>query len=204
MTDVTIASVLGLIGGTLSLFELSGSSSFRLLTTPSASSGATYSLPALFLVAGLVGASLVLSLLGLWLYRSAFLTLSVADRSFSGPATLVLVGILGILFVVVSGSALLAAILRAVYCSGVANPISTSCVNYGEVALLAVAVFGAAIVAVIGYIGLLVGIWRLGTRFDDGLFKAGAVLMLFPLLNLVGSILVLLAARSARRRHGIL
>ena len=98
---------------------------------------------------------------------------------------------------------LLTQLSSAVTCLNNASTNNTtaaaSCIT-GTLAGLILIVGIAAILALVGYIGLLIGLWRLGTRYDSGLFKAGAILAIFPLLNLVGAILILVAAHTARER----
>ncbi len=55
----------------------------------------------------------------------------------------------------------------------------------------------AAIVLFAGYIGLLVGIWRLGSRYSEWMFKVGAIFLLIPFLNVAGAVFVLIAARES-------
>jgi len=56
---------------------------------------------------------------------------------------------------------------------------------------------GAAL-AIVGFFALAIGVWRLGDRFGEDLFKVGAVLLI--LVGVVGMVVILIAARSARRR----
>jgi hypothetical protein len=65
--------------------------------------------------------------------------------------------------------------------------------------LLAVLLVGAAL-AIIGFFALAVGVWRLGDRFDEDLFKIGAVLLV--VLGIVGMVFILIATRAARRKLG--
>jgi hypothetical protein len=65
-----------------------------------------------------------------------------------------------------------------------------------------VLLFVVAIVLLIGAIGLLIGIWRLGTRYQEGLLKVAAILLILPVLNIVGFVLILVASRSLRNRIG--
>ena len=57
-----------------------------------------------------------------------------------------------------------------------------------------------ALLALIGLIGIWLGLWRLGTRYDTVLFKVGMVLSIFPYINLVGYILIIIAAWGVRKR----
>jgi uncharacterized membrane protein len=46
----------------------------------------------------------------------------------------------------------------------------------------------------------LIGIWRLGTRYNSATFKVAAVLFPFPMLNVVAMILLLVSATLTRAR----
>lgn len=67
--------------------------------------------------------------------------------------------------------------------------------------------FGGGVVALVGglatlvgLIGILIGVWRLGTRYGDGVFKVSALLLIFPIVSFVGAILILYSAYSHRNR----
>ena len=49
----------------------------------------------------------------------------------------------------------------------------------------------------IGFIGLILGIWRLGTRYETSLLHVGAIVAIF--LPFVGWLLIWIGARDARR-----
>jgi hypothetical protein len=152
------------------------------------------------LAVSLVG--LVLTLLELYFYRQGFRTLSLHDPRFSTPSTSVLVLLVSL--VIVAGGAMWALYLlyQAVQCSGVGHSLTLSCIEAGGILNVLGLVAIAGISALVGYLGLLLGIWRMGNRYHDGLFKAGAILLIIPLLNFVGLILIIVAARSARAKLG--
>ncbi len=113
---------------------------------------------------------------------------------------LVLLIFVGIAIVLAVGVALLALVFQAITCAGAGNPVTSACLNLGTFLDLILLLGVAAILALIGYIGLLIGIWRLGTRYGESLFKVGAVLLIIPLLSVIGVILILVAARSSRAK----
>jgi len=202
---VQLAAILGLVGALLSVIELfaTPASSFIGVTTVGSGSSVSIDLSGLYftVVFGIVG--FVFLVLELVLYRQAFRTLSPVDPRFSTPSRLVMVLLIGLLIVILAGIAIFGVIYQAVQCAGPGNPITTACLNLGSVLGLLLLLVAAGIAAFVGFIGLLIGIWRLGTRYDEGLFKVGAILLIFPLLNIVGQILILLAARAAREPAGI-
>ncbi len=148
------------------------------------------------------GLAIGLPLLGLELLflRFAFRALLRFDTTFSTPSGLSLLALAGLPILAAGYALLIAALLQAVGCAGAGNPVSLSCLLTptfsGAVGLLVI----GGLLTLIGYVGVLVGIWRFGTHFDNGLFKAGAILLIFPLLALVGAILLLVGAARALER----
>jgi len=130
------------------------------------------------------------------LFRLSLRSFSFVDPTFSTPATLALVAVIGFLLLFFGVGLFFASIVQAIDCAGAGNPVPVSCLFTGAfwsgIGLLVV----GAIITVVGYIGVLVGIWRVGTRSGNALFKVGAILMIFPYLNIVGAILLLIGAQD--------
>jgi Protein of unknown function (DUF973) len=204
LSNVILAAILGLVGALLSLVELFSTSARSFVNVANTGTGTSVSLDltGLYLVAALGGVGLAFVLIELWLYREAFRTLTPVDGRFSTPATLVLVALIALVLLILVAIGLLAVVYQAIVCAGSGNPITSVCISPGELLGLLAVLVVVAIVALVGYIGLLLGIWRLGTRYGDSLFKVGAILLIFPVLNIVGVILILVAARTARSKIG--
>ena len=139
--------------------------------------------------------------------RSAFKTLSAVDRPrFKTPSTLTLLLIIALPIVIVGVTieiAGLAPFLNAVAQSQKAGqPVTTpSLSGFGEFFAGAALAFIGGIITLIGFIGgLILGIWRLGSRYDESLFKVAAILFIIPLLDVVSPILILIGARQVRNR----
>ena len=108
------------------------------------------------------------------LYFTGFRKMATSSREFTTPAFLTLVGLLGIGFTV-GGLCL--------YLSGLA--LATRAYGLAPVAELfgVPLVFLGVILSVVGFAGQAAGSWRMGLRYQDGALRAGAVLMVFPLLG---------------------
>ena len=123
------------------------------------------------------------------LYFSGFRKMATSSREFTAPTFLTLVGLLGIGF---------AAGGFALYLSGTA--LATSAYGLAPVAEL----FGIPLTllgvtfAVVGLAGQAVGTWRMGLRYREGTLRAGAVLMILPI---VGSGVSFLGYRRALARE---
>ncbi len=57
------------------------------------------------------------------------------------------------------------------------------------------------IIAFVGIIGgPILGLWRMGSRYDDTLIKVAAILLIIPLLDFVSPILLLVGAHNVKNR----
>jgi uncharacterized membrane protein len=202
LSDVFLAAMIALIGIALSIAELFTSAASNLFNVTSVGSGSsvTVDLTALYVAAALGVVGVVLFLLGVWFYRRAFRTLAPQDARFSTPATLTLLLFIAVILLIGILAAFFAVFFQAAQCAGSGNAITSACIDVGTVLGLIAGLFVLLIVALVGAIGLLIGIWRLGTRYNEGLFKAGAILLIFPVVSVVGIILILLAAHSVRSK----
>jgi uncharacterized membrane protein len=202
--SVQWATIVALVGVVVGLVTLFGTNAAAVLSvTRVGSTTMIYvSLSGLYFLAAVSAGSFVLTFVEAILYRGAFRTLAGIDSRFATPSTLTLVLIVALVLVVLVGAGIFVVVYQAVECAGAGNPLTSSCLSLGT-ALGLVGLLGVvAIVALVGFVGLLIGIWRLGTRYGESMFKVGAVLLIIPLLNFVGAVLILLAARSARERIG--
>ena len=197
LSRVSTAAILGLISFALSTLVLAITPALAELAdiqTGSTISGFTAGIVLILTI--LVG-GIVLTLVQFLLFRSAYAELSPYDPSFHTPRQLTVVAIAGVILLCIGFVAFLWVYLQGVTCG--AGPNATGvCLNNGEMLGVLALLLVAGVVAFVGVIGLAIGIWRLGTRYGEGLFKAGAIL--FFLFNLVGVILILVAAHSARRK----
>jgi uncharacterized membrane protein len=199
---VQIAAIVALLGALLSLVSLIGSPAVTVVgdsTNPSATA-IRITAQGLYLLVAVSAAAIAFTLVELYFFRRAFRALASQDRRFSTPASLTLLVLVAILIVALVGGGLISELYQSIQCAGPGNPITSTCLNLGNFLGLFALLGLAGILALIGYLGLLVGIWRLGSRYGESMFKIGAILLLIPLLNFVGVILILVAARSARGR----
>jgi hypothetical protein len=64
----------------------------------------------------------------------------------------------------------------------------------------AIASIGGIVVILGVIIGQILGLWRVGSRYDETTIKIGAIFGIIPLLNFVAPILILVGALQARGR----
>jgi hypothetical protein len=198
LTSLIWASILWLAAGIVGIVLIGGTAS--LYTVRTTTTGTAYDFSGLFYV--VIVASAVLELAVVVLLRSAFRRLAPIDSRFSTPSKLALLLIAGFLIVLLGLVPLVEGTQALTGC--IANSTNTTlpanCAGLGDLLVGALVVLAGGIVALIGYIGCLLGIWRFGARYQNDLFKVGAILLIFPLVSIVGAILILVAARGARMR----
>jgi hypothetical protein len=204
LSSVIVAAVVSLVATAVSVATLFLPSTGQVEKINTSGSTPTVTIPLLAVqeLALTAGIGLVLALLYFWYYRRAFQTLAPVDARFSTPGKLTLLALIALVLIAAVGAGILVLVYQAIQCAGPSDVITSACVSFRALAGLVLLLAVFAILALVGFIGFLIGIWRLGTRYGESTFKVGAVLMIIPLLNIVGVILVLVAARSARARLG--
>lgn len=128
------------------------------------------------------------------------------DRSsFSVPSKLVYLLAIGYLIVAAAAIPLFNSIPNIIAQAPPANatPPSAFFSAISSLLFFALIVFVGGILALIGLIGgQILGLWRVGSRYNETLLKLGAIFVIIPLLNIVAPILVLIGAYSAKGRLG--
>lgn len=202
LTQVRTAALISVVGSALGVafpLALSLSGHFN-ITIPASGGTVTIDQTALVGVLGIALFGLVLSMLAFWFFRGGFLSLRSVDQRFSTAPTWALLTIVGLVLVGLGLVLFLGGFVQLLACIGPSSSIPASCIPLGLILGGAALLLIGVIVLLIGYIGTLVAIWRLGTRYDDSMFKIGAVLFIIPFLSIVGQILVLVAASGARTK----
>lgn len=116
----------------------------------------------------LVGAGVGLGAAASLLYFVGFRRMTMSSREFAMPTFLSLVGVLGLVLGLVGFSLE----LYASTLSAAGNALAPVAALFGA------PLFGLGVLlAFLGFIGQILGTWRIGLRYKEGLFKAGAVLM---------------------------
>ena len=142
----------------------------------------------------------------LLLTRSAFSSLASVDRPhFRAPSILTLLIIVGT--PIASTGALLIFTALPSILSSVSQAQATGAATPPTIpsTVLQTLTFGAGVaglgglIAFIGLIGgVMLGLWRVGGRYDNSLIKAGAILIIIPFLDIVVPVLLLIGVHQAR------
>jgi hypothetical protein len=200
LSKIWTAALISIIGTALSVAVLIAlETGYLRAALPASGSPLAITQTALGLVLGLAIVGLAISVVSFWYYREGFIAFRKVDPRFSSSPTWALLVIIGLILLVLGIAALFAELFSLISCVGPSTTtIPPGCINLGALLGSLGLVLVGAIILIIGYIGTLVAIWRLGDRFGNSLFKVGAVLLIFPYLSFVGQILVLVAASGAR------
>ena len=196
---VRLASIFGLVAGLVPLADLFlvSPTSIAHTTMTGTTTMVTFSIPArLYLIVAL-GTAFELVLLVL--IRLAFAPLASVDPRFGTPATCALLGVIALPIIGV-GSVLLFHSLAGASCTS--GTVTSGC-DFGPGFALGLGLIAlGAIVGLIGIVGVLIGLWRLGDRYQESNFHLASILTILPLLDLVGWILILTSSSAALRRWG--
>lgn len=174
-----------------------GSSSFRPFT---GGTFPTFTTMFLVLVIASVLVGIAFLLVSLWFFRTGFVELRSVDPRFARSPTWTLLSMIGLVIVAPGVVVVLLTVSKIASCAGTTVPVPPACLDLGTLLGGGALFLVGGILAIVGFIGTLVAIWRLGDRYGESLFKVGAVLLIFPLVSLVGQILIFVAARGATSR----
>jgi MFS family permease len=131
------------------------------------------------------------------LYLLSFVAFRKVQNGFGGPMGLVVVGILGMFLIFVGFVDVLQQFLAAASC--LAHNTTSDCISVGSLYGAVLAVFFGFIFALVGWIGLILGIYRIGKRYGSAVTRVGAILMIVPIANLVAPILILVGVHASLR-----
>ena len=145
----------------------------------------------------------VIEIIALLQLRSALASLTKVDRQYFGiPSKLTLVVIIALPLLIV-GLFVTLAELGPFFSSISQNQGQAPTLSNGVGILLgASAVEGIGGIAIlIGYIGgIILGVWRMGSRYNETLFKIAAIFLIIPLLQIIAAILILVGVPSAKAK----
>ena len=131
--------------------------------------------------------------------------LKAVDGRFSVPSVLTMVLLVGALLTV-SGAvplfSLLPSLIAQTTTSGTTVPTGLA----GTAASLALYFFIMLIGGILALVGLIggqvLGLWRLGSKYDEAILKAGAIFIVVPFLNIASPILIIVGTNRARAKTG--
>jgi len=144
-------------------------------------------------IIGVIVAGAALTLISMALYIVAFSSFRKLQPGFGGPMGLSIVGFLGMLLITLGAVLVLATLVSAVGCSASSG---SNCVDFGALGAGVYSILGGALLAFIGWIGLLIGVYRIGKRYDSTVTKVGAILYIIPAINIIAPILVFVGIHS--------
>lgn len=163
-------------------------------------SGSNAILDAILAAALAVVAGVFLALVSFVLYVAGFASLRQADRRFRTPMVLGLVGLVGLLLVGAFTVFYALAIHNALGCS----VVDTTCQNNATTLARGIVVLAyvGGLLAFVGLIGTILGLFRFGSRYSSSLAKIGAVLYIIPFVAVLAPLLVLIGAFRVQRQLG--
>lgn len=154
----------------------------------------------------IVPISALIGLFGMVLLTSGFRGLSKVDSRFSVPSIFMIILVVGFVLVIAGVVPFVSNIPALI------AQVPTTPGNQPSAALTALItsllgylalIFLGGILALIGLIGgMILGLWRVGSKYDETVVKLGAIFVIIPLLNIVAPILILAGVHTIRGRLG--
>jgi hypothetical protein len=190
--DLKTFALLGIVGIIISVASIFSSNISGIMTANSATLGSAVATGIAVAILAIVG--FVIGIIALFKARAAFKNLATVDRGFSTPAKLVLVFFLGLVFFILVFVVLAAAIGLAI------SSVSSGSVSPGLAAAIGVILLFAGIgiiCFIIGAIGVILGLWRAGSRYSEDMIKIGGILYIIPVVDIAAPILVYIGVNSA-------
>jgi hypothetical protein len=146
----------------------------------------------------LVVVGVLLALLSFVLYTAGFASLRRSDRRFRTPMVLCVVGLIGL--------ALIGGFVAS-YADGINSAIgcpssNSTCQNNATSIAHGVVALGyvGGLLGFVGLIGLIIGLYRFGSRYKSSVAKVGAILYIIPFLSIIAPILVFVGATQVQKQ----
>ena len=181
--------ILGITEAVLSFFVLLSGNLMMLFAAGSAgihAAGRALLIDVTFMIV-----ELAIVVYSIFIIRSVFRILSQTDIRFHTPASLVTVLIIGLVIIFPAIIIIIAA----------GSTVSTIALSTGLLLAIGFMTIIALILLLLGIIGLLIGLWRIGTKYNDSMYKIAALFYLIPFLGIVSSILIYATSSSALKHE---
>ena len=206
VAHLTIGSILGLVVqaliwvGVLLIYEIvtALTNATNSLGVGSTALPGWITLNTLYAVAGLLAGGLLLGIVSYVFFYLGFRSIKRGASDFGAPTTLVLIGLIGYLMTAIGLLVIIGTVASAIS-STIAGTVTAGSASldisaiFGGIALIGL----GAILSLVGVIGLILGNWRTGTRYGQGMLKAGAILTIIPFVSIVGYVLLLVGYLKA-------
>ena len=194
--NFALLGIVGIIlGFVIPLFTLDSALGLASVSTATISSVAN--IVEIYSAIAIVGVAI--GIVSIVMVRSAFKTLAPVDSQFGTPSTMVLGMFAAMVLAIVAVIALIG-FAFSIASQVAANPGVTP--NFSGILVFSGLIILAGISWLVGIIGIILGLWRTGTRYNEGLLKIGGIFYIIPLLDIVAPILVYLGASSAEKKVG--
>ncbi|MCI4351003.1 MAG: DUF973 family protein [Thermoplasmata archaeon] len=169
------------------------------LTSSTSGSGSVSN--AYTVIAGLITIAFVgvaLLFVSVLLYVAGFAKLRRADRQFGAPLALSVIGLIGLLILATEVGILAVFALQVLNCGGPGH-WTAACVTISPVTVDPTYLLLGLAVGIVGWIGLILGLYRVGRRYSSTITRVGAILYVIPLADIVAPVLILVGSRGILR-----
>jgi uncharacterized protein DUF973 len=145
-----------------------------------------------------VSIGFLIAIVAVILYTLSFGAFRKVQSGFGGPRVLLILGVIGTFLIFVGVVLILSQFLMAVSCVKAGG--SASCVSISSIVGAVLVIFLGLFLAFLGWIGLIIGLWRIGSRYHSTITKVGAILTIIPVVSIIAPILILIGVSESLRR----
>jgi Protein of unknown function (DUF973)/zinc-ribbon domain len=191
-----LIGIIGIVLAVASLFT-SNITGLAMVSTVSGAISGAVTRAVIGVIVGIIG--FALGIYALLKARSAFKDLMTVDREFRTPAQLVLAFFIGMVLFILALIAALGVAFAAAANYAAGSSIVSGAVVGAALILLAFLVIGG-ICFLLGAIGIILGLWRVGNRYGNDLIKIGGILYIIPVVDIVAPILVYIGIGEAEKK----
>ncbi|MCI4362964.1 MAG: DUF973 family protein [Thermoplasmata archaeon] len=210
LSRIELGGALGILGalfgwGYLAVSSATSLGSTTLTTSSSGAPKISVSTGGVELLLALAAVSALLEVVQLVYLLGAFRELREFDDGFETPSKLVWLALIGLPLLLLAVALLLTDALSLAQCVNALPPggsAQASCSGQLGSLVGATGLFLlAGVLSLIGWIALLLGVWRLGAHFNESNFRAAAILLIIPFLSVVGFVLIWYSSRRLGQRR---
>ena len=172
-------------------------------TSLTAAQAATIFEPLFRTLALILPITIALGLAAVVVLTLSFRQFTKVDRSrFSTPSTMTILMIIGLAAVTVGAIPIfygLGDLIVQLTRTQTGNPAQSYASFVGSFIFFGALIGIGGLLALVGMIGgVILGLWRVGVRYDQTVIKVGAIFIIIPFLNFVAPALILIGAHDAK------
>jgi hypothetical protein len=149
----------------------------------------------IYIMLGMILGGAAISIICYIFFFLGFRKVKQVAPEFGSVVILMIIGLIGFIMIVGGFGLIIGTLVNAI-----ANASSSTTVSLGAL-LAGVALIGfGGLLSFIGAIGMCLGNWRAGKRYDESMTKIGGILVILPFVSIIGYVLCLVGYSAAGKK----